>query len=132
MATTREADRYLYLTTPLGDDKLFLRGFTGHEALSQLFSFNLELFSENATTVDFDKLMGQPVSFGVLGAEARIQPRHFHGIITRFSQGGRNEDFTDYTATVEPLIWTLSRKSQSKIFQHKTIPDVLKKVLEGF
>src|SRR5260370_1346445 len=58
-----EANRYLYLTTPLGDDKLLLRSFEGDEALSRLFSFELEMEAENATNVDFDKLIGQKVSF---------------------------------------------------------------------
>src|SRR2546422_9779994 len=72
---TLEANRYLYLTTPLGEDKLLLEGFSGHEALSQLYSFHLRLKAENGTSVDFDKLLGQKVSFGIQGAESRQEAR---------------------------------------------------------
>ena len=81
-----EANRYLYLTTPLGDDKLLLHGFKGREAMSQLFSFELDLWAENTTAVDFDKLIGQKVSFGVQGADPAQVPRHFNGIVVEMSQ----------------------------------------------
>ena len=40
-----EANRYLYLTTPLGEDKLLLRSFEGDEAISSdlLIAENQEL-----------------------------------------------------------------------------------------
>ena len=127
----KEEDRFLYLETPLGPDKLLLRGFRGHEALNQLFTFQFDLMAENATTVDFDKLLGQRVSFGVQGVEKK-DPRHFNGIVVEFAQGGRGREFTEYHMTVAPDIWKLSRKFQSRIFQHITIPDILKKVLAGY
>ena len=30
-----------------------------------------------------------------------------------------------------PEFWKLTKKAQSRIFQHKSVPDILKKVLEG-
>ena len=127
-----EANRYLYLTTPLGDDKLLLRGFEGDEALSRLFSFQLDLLAENTTTVDFDKLIGQKVSFGVQGADPGQTPRHFHGIVVEMVQGGRDQRLTSYYMTVAPEIWKLSCKYRSRIFQHIKIPDLLKQLFTGF
>jgi len=63
----REAARYFYLDTPLGPDKLLLRGFSGNEGISRLFEFTLDCLAENAISVDFDKLIGQKVSFGIQG-----------------------------------------------------------------
>src|SRR5215813_2037373 len=96
-----EEERFLYLETPLGADKLLLRGFRGHEGMNQLFTFQLDLMAENATTVDFDKLLGQKVNFGILGVEKKDQ-RHFQGIVVEFSQGGRGKEFTGYRMTVAP------------------------------
>ena len=75
-----EGNRFLYFDTPLGENKLLLQSFRGSEGLSRLFDFELEVLAENSTTVDFDKLIGQKVSFGILGAESRLEARHFHGI----------------------------------------------------
>jgi type VI secretion system secreted protein VgrG len=127
-----EANRYLYLTTPLGPDKLLLDAFRGHEALSQLFRFELELLAENSVAVDFDKLIGQKVSFGVQGAEPKRAPRDFHGIVIELSQGERDQTFTSYRVTIVPEIWKLTRKFRSRIFQHINVPDLLKQLFAEF
>lgn len=59
MATTSRSERPLTLTTPLGPDVLLLTGFTGREAISQLFHFQLDLLAENERDVPFEKLLGQ-------------------------------------------------------------------------
>ena len=56
----REAARYFYLDTPLGPDKLLLRGFSGNEGISRLFEFTLDCLAENAISVDFDKACWRP------------------------------------------------------------------------
>jgi uncharacterized protein involved in type VI secretion and phage assembly len=83
---TLEGKRYLYLdlTKSLGPDKLLLSQFTGYEALNQLFQFELHLLAENATAIDFDKLIRQNVSFGVKGTDDSLEPRNFDGIVTEF------------------------------------------------
>jgi type VI secretion system secreted protein VgrG len=132
MAEYRQSGRFLTLETPLGPDQLIVKRFKGHETISQLFDFQLECVAENATNVDFSQMIGQKVTFGVVGAEDRTTPRYFNGIIVRMSQGARDKDFTDYNLTVAPKIWELTRKYRSRMFQHITIPDILKKVLEGY
>jgi type VI secretion system secreted protein VgrG len=128
---TLEGNRYLYLTTPLGEDKLLLSGFKGREGLSRLFRFRLRLLADNATSVDFEKLIGQKVSFGVQGEDGQVA-RDLHGIVTEFSQGKRDFNLTEFRMTIMPDIWKLTRKFRSRIFQHMTIPDLLKKIFEGF
>jgi type VI secretion system secreted protein VgrG len=129
---TLEGNRYLYLTTPLGEDKLLLSRFTGQEGLNHLFQFDLELLSDNTTTVDFDKLIGQRVSFGVTGTDPQLAARDLHGIVIAFSQGRRDFNFTEYKMTIVPEVWKLTRKFRSRIFQHITIPDLLKQLFAGF
>ena len=87
MATYVQADRPLTVTTPLGPDDLLLVGFHGHEALSQLFSFQLDLMAENRTDIAFDKLLGQKVSVHL--ALPNGKKRHFCGICSRVTQGER-------------------------------------------
>jgi type VI secretion system secreted protein VgrG len=129
---TLEGNRYLYLTTPLGENKLLLSGFTGQEGLNKLFHFDLELLSDNKTTVDFDKLIGQKVSFGVSGTDPQLVARDLHGIVIAFSQGRRDFNFTEFKMTIVPEVWKLTRKFRSRIFQHITIPDLLKTLFAGF
>jgi type VI secretion system secreted protein VgrG len=134
MAPYSQANRPLQVTTPLAQDALLVTGFRGTEELSCLFSFELSLIAENSTVIDFSKLVGHDISLSVAtaGEGGATEWRYLNGICARFSQGNRNEEFTSYYAEVYPKVWLLTRQAQSRIFQQKSVPDILKKVLQGF
>jgi type VI secretion system secreted protein VgrG len=121
--------RILELTTPLGKDVLLLRGFSGTESISRLFQFNLDLLAENGHPVPFDKLLGQ--SFTIRLALPDGQSRYVHGICRSFAQAGRGVTFTSYHAEIVPQFWLLTKQIRSRVFQHVTVPDILKEVLAG-
>ena len=39
--------------------------------------------------------------------------------------------FAEYTLEIVPQFWLLTRRAQSRIFQHLSVREILKKVLEG-
>jgi type VI secretion system secreted protein VgrG len=129
MPSFTQAQRPLKVTTPLSPDALLLVGLTGQEGLSQLFTFQLDLIATNETEIAFDKLLGQPVAVSL--AMPGDKTRNFHGICCRVSQGAREEVFTSYRMDVVPQLWLLTRRAQSRIFQHITVPDILKKLHDG-
>jgi type VI secretion system secreted protein VgrG len=129
MPTYVQADRPLSVSTPLGADKLIAVGFSGREGLSQLFHFRIDAKAELKTAIDFDKLLGQPVSVKLLLPQAK--ERFFHGICSRVSQGESDNVFTDYRLEVVPQFWLLTKRAGSRIFQQKSVPDILKEVLAG-
>jgi type VI secretion system secreted protein VgrG len=124
-----QANRPMEVITPLGADKLLLLGFTGQESISRLFNFHLDLMAENETDVAFDKLLGQKITIRLDLLDG--EKRYFSGICNRVSQGERDEVFTSYRMEVVPQFWLLTKKAQSRIFQQMTVPDILKKVLDG-
>jgi type VI secretion system secreted protein VgrG len=132
MGFIQQEDRNLYLETPLGANQLLLNHFNGHEAISELFSFHLAVLAEPSTSVAFEKLIGQQVSFGVLGGLLGMGNRDFDGIAIQVAQGARLDDFYEYEITVAPKIWKLTRTFRSRIFQHITVPDILKELFEGY
>jgi type VI secretion system secreted protein VgrG len=125
-----QENRLLFVETPLGPNKLLLESYTGHEAISELFSFQLELLSEDPR-IDFASLLGNKISFGVNGADGE-RKRFIEGIVTAFSQLPSRERVAHYRAIVSPSVWKLTRKRRSRIFQQQSVPDTLKKVLTGF
>jgi len=129
MPTYTQAHRPLEVFTPLGQDVLLLAGFSGQEAISRLFSFHLDLLAENETDIVFDKLLAQPITIR-LGLP-RDKNRYFNGICNRVSQGHRDQTFTSYRMEIVPQFWLLTRRAQSRIFQHISVPEILKKVLKG-
>src|ERR1700676_4779610 len=123
MPTYGQADRPIAITTPLGKDVLLLNGFGGHETISELFNFHLDLLAEVTADIKFDKILGQNVTL-----EMRLvndEQRHFNGIVKRFSQGGRTDaDFMHYSAELVPKLWLLTKNVRSRIFQHLSIPEI--------
>ncbi len=123
MAVTQQ-HREIEIITPLGPDALLLRDVTVTEELGRLFAINVELGSSD--NINFEDLLGQNVSIRlnlVNGGE-----RYFNGYVTSLSQAVNEGNFTRYHATIHPWLWFLTRTSDCRIFQSKTVPDIIKEV----
>ncbi|HLA96241.1 MAG TPA: type VI secretion system tip protein TssI/VgrG [Pyrinomonadaceae bacterium] len=128
----------LSLTTPLPYDQLLIKRLRSFEGISQLFRYELEILHDHDAVgdepdvVDPKKLIGQPMVVHVQQhAGEAVTERHFHGICSRFTQGSRNSRWTKYKALVVPKAWLLTQRHQSRIFQQKSVPDILKTVFNG-
>ena len=127
MAIYTQDDRALKIETPLGKDTLLLRSFTGHEELSRLFTFQMEFFSEKEGIAATD-IVGKNVSFQVQMPDGDF--RHFNGHVSKFGYGGKGDRLHNYRAEVVPWLWFLTRTSDCRIFQEKTVPDIIKEVFK--
>jgi len=132
MSSTAEREatqegRLLSLTTPLGKDKLLLRGLEGREGISSLFQFDLAMVSENRS-ISFDDIVGKDVSIALELANGRS--RQFNGLVSRFTQAGRDEHYVHYRAEVVPWLWMLTRHSDCRIFQGKKVPEIIEAVFQ--
>jgi type VI secretion system secreted protein VgrG len=129
MVTYRQANRPITISTPLQRDAFLLTGFSGQEAISDLFCYQLDLVALNKTPIPFEKLLGQKITVTLRLPTGKL--RYFNGICNRISQGQRDEIFTEYQMEIVPQLWLLTRITQSRIFQHVSVPDILKEVLRG-
>jgi type VI secretion system secreted protein VgrG len=129
MSKYTQAQRPLAITTPLGKDLLLLTGFRGQEAISQLFNFHVDLLAEAQNEIRFDRIVGQNVTVEM--RLANNEKRYFNGLVKRFSQGGRDETFMHFRAELVPQLWLLTKKIRSRIFQHLSVPDILRQVFSG-
>ena len=127
MALYGQTGRLISVTTPLGEDKLLLTGFTGHEAISRLFQFHLTTLSED-TAIDFTQIVGQSVTINVTQSDDSL--RYFNGIVSHFACTGKDGDMTRYELQVVPKLWTLTRYADCRIFHNKEAPDIIKQVLD--
>ena len=106
------------------------------EGLNQLFHIDLEILHEEQiegfepTAVDPQKLLGNPMT--ISAHQPGETTRYFHGLCISFSQGARNQRFSSYRAELVPKVWLLTQISQSRIFQNKTVPQIIDEVLEGY
>ncbi|MGJ7568703.1 type VI secretion system Vgr family protein [Variovorax sp. GB1R11] len=115
--------------TPLAPDQLLFRSMHGNEGLSELFEFEVDLLSPN-TSVDMKAVLGKPLTLEIVTIDGT--PRYLNGQITRFTMIGREESssrYVVYRASVRPWLWYLTRTSDCKIFQNKSVVDILDEVL---
>jgi type VI secretion system secreted protein VgrG len=106
-----------------------LEGLTGREELSQPFSYELTLLSED-NAIKANTLLGKSVTveLDLLNDSVRC----FNGIVTRFARGATEGRFAHYHATMRPWLWILSRSTDCRIFQNMKVPDVVMQVFRDF
>jgi type VI secretion system secreted protein VgrG len=97
----------------------------GHESLGQLFEYNLELVSADAN-LDLASVVGKAMT--VQSELPGGDFRYFNGIVSQFKIAGASGTFARYAAVLRPRLWLLKRTSSSRIFQHKTVPEVVMQV----
>jgi type VI secretion system secreted protein VgrG len=130
-ATTQER-HLLSLTTPLGDNVLVLSSFTGQEAMSRLFSYQLQMWSENEDILPED-IVGQNVTWAVTphSQGSAKDARHFNGYVSRFAAGGHDpRKVRTYRMEVVPWLWFLTRTANCRMFQNKTVKDIIKAIFD--
>ncbi|MGD2067125.1 MAG: type VI secretion system tip protein TssI/VgrG [Gemmatimonadota bacterium] len=120
-----QAGRPLRVKTKLEDDVLLLEGYEGSEAISRPFHFTLDLLSEDPA-VDGRDLLGSAMS--VMTRLPADEERFLHGRVSRFGLVRRMGDLTAYRAEIVPWFWFLSLSQDSRIFQEKTIPEIVEQV----
>lgn len=120
-----QTERMISLTTPLGEDVLLLAGLSGREAISEMFSFHLDLLGEGPP-IDFSTIIGQTVTISVAGLNGT--PRYINGIVSRFALSGQDHHFRRYQMTVVPWTWKLTRFTDCRIFHNQSVEEVLKAV----
>lgn len=120
-----QKNRELAIETPLGEDTLLLIRMSGTEELGRLFKYNLELASENQQ-IKAEDIVGKNVAIRLdLGAG---RTRYFNGHVSCFTQLTTAGRLARYRAIVVPWLWFLSRTADCRIFQKKTIPDIIKQI----
>jgi len=124
----KQANRLLMLKTPLGPDVLEVTSFSGREELSRPFSFRLEMISRN-NAIQPAQIVGKNVTFGIKLPDGT--PRYFNGIVSRFFAGDEDrEGRRKYRAKVVPWLWFLKRTSDCRIFQNKSVPDIVQQIFK--
>ena len=126
MPAYTQAGRPAQVTTPLGADALLLAGFSSREAISEMFEFRLELLAELETPVPFERLMGQEMTVEFTAPDGNT--RWFSGMVRRLTREGQGDNFASYTAELAPSVWRLTKCVRSRIFQQKTVQQILQTV----
>ena len=132
--------RLLEINTPIGKENVLLRHLTGREELGRLPEYRLSLVAKRGD-IKPSELLGKNITIGIElpGGNAL---RYLNGFITQFSDAGQTaESFFEeagkgraylYEATLQTSLWFLTRTANCRMFQEKTIPEILEEVLGAY
>lgn len=130
MGNLTQNQQFMTLETDLGKDKLILTSFTGEEALSQLFSYKLQAFSENFS-IDEKNIVGKSVTVKINPQSS--SPRIFHGIVKSFiKKSVMFREIREYELEVVPWFWLLSLSQDCCIFQNQSTVEIAEKIFKKF
>lgn len=125
--------RLMAIETPLGANKLTLTEVNGQEEMSKLYIYRLVCLSDDLA-IDHTKIVGKKITFSVKLFDEEV--RHYNGYVTSFQStdlvdvGTEQGKLRRYTMTVEPWAWFLTRGADCRIFQEKTIPEIIESVFD--
>lgn len=129
MPAGTQKDRPIAVATTLGEDILLFHAMNGVEELGRPFEFELDLLSDDFA-IPFDDVLGKPMAIRV--KRDPDEPRFFHGIVSRFALVGQVGELAHYHAIVRPWFWLLTRTTDCRIFQEKSVPDILKQIFKEY
>ena len=98
--------------------------FNGREAISQPYRFDVELISERPD-LDLASLLHQRAFLAFSPNGDGI-----HGLIHRVEQGESGKRLTRYRLAIVPQLAYLAHRTNQRIFQHLTVPQIVAQVLE--
>ncbi len=98
--------------------------FTGKEAISQPYRFDLELVSERPD-IELESLLHRQafLSFDVRGGGV-------HGQIFRVGQGDSGARLTRYQISLVPRLAYLGQRINQRVFQHLSVPAIITEILK--
>src|SRR5262249_20687336 len=118
----------LSVSAPTCSIPLHATEFRGSEGLSELFDFTVDLLVPIPGLESFGNLLGQSV--GVTLRQADGQERAFHGLVRKVERLGQEKQWLRYRVQLAPRLWLLTKSVQTRLFQSKSVPDILRYLLQ--
>src|SRR5215510_12101897 len=117
--------RQIELTTPLGKEVLLFRAMRAREELGRLSEFDLSALSTRGD-IGPSEILSKNVTVRLELLSGGF--RYFNGYVTRFGQGGMVGRYYQYRMIVRSWLWFTTRTADCRIFQEKTVPEIIKEV----
>lgn len=99
------------------------------EGLSFLTETTIEFLSSN-DALDLQDILGKVITLGIKDADN--QDRYFSGTCTSVEYVGLYQGLSHFVAETRPWLWFLTRRQENRIFQDKTVMDIIQEVLEDY
>jgi type VI secretion system secreted protein VgrG len=129
MASEKKANesQFHLMVGSLGAETFYVKRFFCTDEISTLYTVTLEVESSDAS-IKPDQVLNKPSTLFMYREGGQYFP--YSGIITEFYYTGQKFDQTQYRAVLQPKLSQLDYIHQTRIFQKKNLPDIIKDVLD--
>jgi type VI secretion system secreted protein VgrG len=111
----------------IGSETLLPHKLHGEEGLSKNYCYSLDCLSAD-TYLELKSLLGQPAEISLLLPDGTY--RLLTGLVTAARQAGSEGGFAAYVLTIEPALATLAHRRNSRVFQDRTVPQIVETILD--
>ena len=144
LAAVLGSDAREVLKIKTASENFLVLGLTGFEHLGQPFEYVVELVGglegglagmaaaatgKGPKAVDLHSLIGTKACVTMDVAD---DARYFNGYITSLKRGKRRGRFISYVAELRPWLWFATKAKDNRVFQDKSVKDIVTKVLEPY
>ncbi|MFD1259674.1 type VI secretion system tip protein TssI/VgrG [Entomomonas asaccharolytica] len=101
--------------------------FEGKESISQTYTFEINLVNRHIR-YDITQLLSKPayLAFTPDGKSG------VHGVIMSVRRGAVGNDYAEYSIILSPCFAHLEKRTNQRIFQHKTVPQIISQILSEY
>ena len=119
-------ERELRISGAVVPDDAAIERLTGYEALGTPFEYQVVLVSESPK-LDLSKFIGDKVTAELQMDDSSF--RYFNGYVTEAALIETFKRHARYRLTLRPFLFLLTARTNSRIFQGKTVPAIVKALL---
>ncbi|HJV73809.1 MAG TPA: type VI secretion system Vgr family protein [Noviherbaspirillum sp.] len=129
MQSLSQHARLISIETPFEAGALIIERFSGREAISELFRFEVDCLA-TSTHFELKALAGEEVSLRLSLADG--SKRSFHGIVTCARQLGSDGNLARYRLTLEPWAHSLTLRRDSYVYQDMSVLEIVADVFSDY
>ncbi|WP_310621601.1 type VI secretion system tip protein TssI/VgrG [Flexibacterium corallicola] len=120
---------FTFYSPHVEENDLLVEDFSVTEQVFELTRIEVSLVSKRPD-IDLQALIDTPASISVLHKYAGI--RHFSGVVHRARRRNQGHHRTSYEVTLLPSLHRLDYGSDCRIFQLKSVPEIIKETLKRY
>jgi type VI secretion system secreted protein VgrG len=122
------------IKTSQGGDKLLVLRIDGKEQLGRLPEWHVDLVGNTnllgmKEVINLQSLLGTRANVTI---ELHGVKREFNGYVTRAQRGERHGRYEAFSIVMRPWLWFATRTRNSRVFQNKSVKDIVTAVLQPY
>lgn len=122
----QERKHFSFVSKGLPEDTFTVVRFTGTEAISSPYEYDITLVSDDPD-IDLKAVLQNPARLTVQCGEEEFS---VHGLAARFEQLHELEHSAFYRAFLVPRLWLAGLYRENQIFLDKTVPQIIEEILK--